>query len=320
MSMDSMGAYLTVLPVIPVVIDPQWVPQPATPALRTTLPPIAHPSDTQADTLDGFIAPQAPAASKPAASKPARKPTSKIDEWMLSRSKPLYMPEATVPLTRLAKQIATRNGIPQPHKVMVVNKPFYNAAAYGNGTVVFHLDALKQAKSPEELAFVMAHELSHVQFEDVKAKRKRQGIAAGAVVLVDELAARVFRVRSLVKSLGISLLAPIGSFQWAAFMERKDEARADINAIRLLSRAGFDTDGYVTAFENMTRNKGKAKWWQQLEWKIYGENHPSLPKRLQAVSQAASQQTSLRETRPAMSPTEWQRLKAAAALVGTADS
>ncbi len=306
MSVDSMGAYLPVLPVIPVVIDPQFV----SPATRK-LPPVTDPLNT----LDEFISPQAPAVPKP-----DRKATSKIDEWILSRSKPLYMPEATVPLTRLAQQIASRNGIPKPNKVMVVNKPFYNAAAYGNGTVVFHLDTLKQAKSPEELAFVMAHELSHVQFEDVKAKRVRQGIASGAIVLADELAFWVFRVRSLVKSLGVSLVVPIGSFQWAAFMERKDEARADINAIRLLSKAGFGTDGYLTAFENMTRNKSKAKWWRQLEWKVYGENHPSLPKRLHAVNQAVSQQPPLWEPQPIMSPEDWQSLKAAAALVGTAES
>lgn len=311
MSVDSMGAYL---PVVPVMIDPQFVSR-----ALPQLPPVTH-SLRPADPMllpDEFIAthplPTAPSAN--------RKRHSKIDEWMLRRSKPLYMPEATIPLTRMARQIAARNGIPKPHKIMVVNKPFYNAAAYGNGTVVFHLDALKQAKSPEELAFVLAHELSHVQFEDVKAKKVRHGIAAGVAVLADELAAWVFRGRSLIKSLGVSLFVPIGSFQWAAFMERKDEARADSNAIRLLSKAGFGTDGYLTAFENMAQNKSKAQWWRQLEWKIYGENHPSLSKRLQAVSQTVSQQQApLWEPQPVMSPAEWQRLKAAASLVGTADS
>ncbi|WP_303672737.1 M48 family metallopeptidase [Vampirovibrio chlorellavorus] len=310
MSVDSMGAYL---PMVPVVIDPPFVP-PAVPQG----PPVIHSFRLAEPMLlpDEFIATR----PVPTAHSPNRQCASKIDEWMLRRSKPLYMPEATLPLTRMARQIAARNGIPKPHKILIVNKPFYNAAAYGNGTVVFHLDALKQAKSPEELAFVLAHELSHVQFEDVKAKKVRHGIAVGVALLADELAAWVFRVRSLVKSLGISLLVPIGSFQWAAFMERKDEARADTNAIRLLAKAGFGTDGYLSAFENMAHNKSKAQWWRQLEWKIYGENHPSLSKRVQAISQTVRQQPPLLEPQPVMSPAEWQRLKAAAAQVGTADS
>jgi predicted Zn-dependent protease len=181
----------------------------------------------------------------------------------------------------------------------------------GNGTIIIHLDTLKRAKSPEELAFVLAHELSHVQFEDSKARKKRYGIATTAAVVLEEASTWALQARSLLKSIALSIAAPAVAFQWFAFQERKDEARADINAISLLNRAGYSPLGYTTAFTNMSQDKGKASLWTKIQWKVFGEDHPALPTRKRSVENAIMSNPPVLFSRALMSPNEWQNLKQA---------
>lgn len=251
----------------------------------------------------------------PSPQKPSK--PSKIDEWMLKHAKPVAMPEATIPLTRIANQLAKAGGIPQNFNIHIVNKPKYNAGALSNGTIMFNLDTLKRAKSPEELAFVLAHELSHVQFEDSKARKKRYGIATTASLILEEGSTWVLKIRSLWKALAISIAAPAVAFQWFAFEERKDEARADVNAIDLLTRAGYSPQGYASSFSNMNQDMGEASLWAKLQWKVYGSDHPALPARKNAIERILFSQPPIWNPKPLMDPDEWQALKQAAFSVPT---
>jgi predicted Zn-dependent protease len=253
----------------------------------------------------------------PLQTQPAEKLSSKIDDWLLKHAKPIDLPEATIPLTHIAHQLAKAGGIQQAFNIKIVNKPSYNAAAFSNGTVIFNLDTLKRAKSPEELAFVLAHELSHVQFEDSKARKKRYGIATTAAYLLEEGSTWVLQGRSLFKSLAISIAAPAVAFQWFAFQERKDEARADINAIRLLNQAGYSPLGYATAFANMSQEKDKVSLWTKIQWKVFGEDHPALPTRQRSVETAIMSNPPILFNRTLMSQDEWQDLKQAAFNIPT---
>ncbi|WP_373531511.1 M48 family metallopeptidase [Vampirovibrio sp.] len=246
-----------------------------------------------------------------------KKSSSKIDELVLKHSKPIELPEATIPLTRIANRLAKAGGIQQAFNIQIVNKPSYNAAAFSNGTVIFNLDTLKRAKSPEELAFVLAHELSHVQFEDAKARKKRYGLATTAALVLEEASTWLLQARSLLKGIFISIAAPAAAFQWFAFQERKDEARADVNAIHLLKRAGYTPMGYTTAFSNMKQDMGKASLWTEIQWKVFGEDHPALPTRQRSVEQAILNTPPSLNERPLMSPEEWQDLKLAATCIPT---
>lgn len=259
-------------------------------------------------------------ASRPALpiqTQPTQKLSSKIDEWVLKHAKPIDLPEATAPLTHIAHQLAKAGDIKQAFNIQIVNKPSYNAAAMGNGTIIIHLDTLKRAKSPEELAFVLAHELSHVQFEDSKARKKRYGIATTAAVVLEEASTWALQVRSLLKAVALSIAAPAVAFQWFAFQERKDEARADIHAISLLNRAGFSPLGYTTAFANMNQDKGKASLWTKIQWTVFGEDHPALPTRKRSVENAIMSNPPVLFSRALMSPDEWQNLKQAASNIPT---
>lgn len=248
---------------------------------------------------------------------PANQKRSRVDEWALKQAKPIALPVATDILTRMATQIVRTNGIQKPFKIHVVKKPKYNAGALSNGTIMFHLDMLKRAKSPEELAFVLAHEISHLEYEDCSRRKKRYEVAMVATAFGAGLAhlclqkVGIFKNFKFLRTILISTVPSILPLQWFAAGGRTDEARADLNAIRLLRNTGFSPIGYRTAIANMNIEKNNASWLAKANWKIFGEDHPALPTRKASLDQLIQTQRPYYPL-PVMSAIEWNYLKQAA--------
>lgn len=175
--------------------------------------------------------------------------------------------EMTRILNRLVKE---RDDTSFQYSVKVIKSPEVNAFALPGGRIYFFSKLLEDAESKEEVAGILAHEMSHVD--------RRHG------------------VQSLVRSFGYMFLvstvvgAGFDGAQWAELMtetgstllllkySRDFENQADRDAISSLVRSGIDAGGFISFFSRLNGQDGE-------EIPVYLSTHPHSKDRVQnAVS------------------------------------
>ena len=125
-----------------------------------------------------------------------------------------------------------------PIQVSVVRGDTVNAFATLGGRIYVYDGLLQQARSPEELAGVLAHEIEHV---------RHRHIIQGAVVS----AATWGGLRAI---FGGASDAGIAHSLLTLSFSREQEAEADEDGLRRLRTAGVDADGLVQFFERAGRS------------------------------------------------------------------
>lgn len=131
----------------------------------------------------------------------------------------------------ISKKICEANNInPDDIKPVVLRNSNVNAFALPGGHLVILSGLIEYCKTPEELAGVMAHEISHIEKDHVMKK--------------------------LIKEVGISMLFVIaggnGTFEIvqqvlklisSSAFDRNQETEADLNAVKLLTNAKINPSG-----------------------------------------------------------------------------
>ncbi|WP_447975039.1 M48 family metallopeptidase [Nitrospira sp. Kam-Ns4a] len=132
---------------------------------------------------------------------------------------------------------------PYTFQVTIVRSETVNAFALPGGYVVVFTGLLKRAESPEEVAGVLSHELSHVLFRHgLERIVKTLGLVAVVTILTGDQAGLV----GLAKRLGVELLT--------LKFGREQEAEADVEGLRLLHRARIPPDGLIRFFERLSEH------------------------------------------------------------------
>src|SRR5215469_11049188 len=155
------------------------------------------------------------------------------DKMVLSMYGARQQDEASAPeLVRLVAQLANRAGLPMP-KVYIVDNPQPNAFATGRNpehAAVCVTTGLLQRVDQEELAGVLAHELSHVKNHDTLTMTLVATIA-GAVAMLANFAfffgGRSRNPLGIVGVLLVTLLAPIAAMFVQMAISRGREFEAD---------------------------------------------------------------------------------------------
>lgn len=143
--------------------------------------------------------------------------------------------------TRLTERIANS---PYRFTVTVVKSPVVNAFALPGGSVVVFTGLIKEAKSPEEVAGVLGHEINHVlQRHGMERIVKTLGIMAVAAIVFGDQQGLI----GLVKQLGIEII----TFKY----NRDQETEADLTGLRLLHKAGVDPAGMIAFFERLAQSE-----------------------------------------------------------------
>lgn len=124
------------------------------------------------------------------------------------------------------------------YKIFLVNSPQINAISLPGGNIIVYTGLLEFAKTPEEYASVLAHELGHSENRDV--------------------------LSSIVKNFGIALLVSaatgngnVGELAQSILsntFNRKQEANADEFAFKVLARIGVRTKHFASFFKRLERN------------------------------------------------------------------
>jgi beta-barrel assembly-enhancing protease len=186
-------------------------------------------------------------------------------------------------LGRLATRLASTGEIAEPLTLTVINSPIVNAAALPGGEVVIFRGLIDEATGPGEVAGVLAHEIGHV--------------------------ARAHVNKGLIRQLGLSVLT--GGSDAAAFVNlalllratRTDEAEADGEAIRRLSRAGWATTPLADFFDRQ-RRKPDRRGSGIAGLDDYAATHPP-----DAARAARFRAASIVAPAPVLDPAAWQALR-----------
>jgi len=185
----------------------------------------------------------------------------------------------------LKKLTARLDDNPEGLDIAVVKIPFVNAIALPGGKVLIFDGLLAKAKSPDEVAGVLAHEIGHVRERHVLQGLMRQ---LGLSVLMGGFNGNVGGAVNGLLSLSYT---------------RKAEESADRFSIGALHKARISPRDTAAFFSRMSAASGDSK---DAGLMGYLATHPHSADRQHAYAQ--SQRAGI-TYRPALSPQEWRDLK-----------
>lgn len=193
-------------------------------------------------------------------------------------------------LDGLGRRLAGQTETPFEVRVRAVHAPMVNAFALPGGVVLVTDDLIRQARSPDELSAVIAHEVSHIEKRHV--------------------------MQAVWRSLGVGLLLDAvvgggtGAGQQAVLLAgqatdlrygRKAESEADARGQALLHGLGLSSKGMATFFERLDRLEGG----QMDDAVEFMSTHPDSRRRSQAARRIE------RGGAAAFTETEWAAVRAA---------
>jgi Zn-dependent protease with chaperone function len=157
-------------------------------------------------------------------------------------------------------------------ELTVVDAPAVNAFALPGGYVVVYTGLLRDAKGPEEVAGVLAHELAHVT---ERHGLRRLARSAGIVLVVDTLLGDVAGMLGAARE--FFTLAAVNDYS------REQEEEADAVGVRTLHAAGIDPRASRAFFERLAQESEGVPGERVLAWIA---THPRHAERVVAIDAA----------------------------------
>lgn len=191
-----------------------------------------------------------------------------------------HAPEGQKALDGLARRLSPAS---RPIRVTVLDIPVVNAVALPGGRILIFDRLIAEARSPDELAGVLAHEIGHVDHRHVLVAMMRR-----------------FGIGLLVGSGGNT--AQYGQALLDSRYSRAAEAEADDYSIDHLRSAGISPAATAALFARLGRDEGADPGIF-----AYLASHPPSADRRRRFAAAAR---TLRHASPALQPAAWQAVRA----------
>lgn len=162
---------------------------------------------------------------------------------------------------------------PLPYNVHIVKEKSPNAFCIPGGNIYVTTGLIDFVRSDAELAFVMAHELSHAEGKHgiIQMERNQKLSLAALAVAVASRGAGAAMVLSNVAAVAVSNA-----------YSRDLEQEADLGAVRISESAGYDLSAGVTVMESLAAEELKRPW---IEPGIYLD-HPRIADRIRYIAGA----------------------------------
>jgi Zn-dependent protease with chaperone function len=202
-------------------------------------------------------------------------------------------PKGQAALDRLLDRLRPPEGFVEPVRVIVADNDTINAFAAPGGQVVILRGLIDQAESSDEVAGVLAHEITHVQLHHP--------------------------TKALIRAIGLSTLIQALGGQTGAIANdaillhgsRNAERDADTGALKLLKSANISPTGMADFFRRMAAKTAskQANHGDALIDRLgsFMATHPGDQERISAIEAAGHGQP---ETTPALSGEDWKSLRA----------
>lgn len=157
----------------------------------------------------------------------------------------------------------------------IIEDETLNAFALPGGTVIIHSELIKKAKTPEEVAGVLAHEISHV----TRRHHVRSIIGNFGIWMV---------LRGLVGDIkGLSSeIATVGAALSTLKYSRGFETESDNSGYALLDRAHIDPKGMIDFFTTLQKEHGN------MEMAEFMSTHPATENRIENLKSKHPSSTS----------------------------
>ena len=153
-------------------------------------------------------------------------------------------------VNRLGQNLARNSGSQQVFSFYVLYNPTVNAQSFSGGYLVINTGVISLAESEAELAYVLSHEIAHVNSCDWRTTTRKRNVFE----LISVVPAVV-----LAGPAGFVLTAGSG---WAlkvarAHSSRSGEERADRLAAQYLVRAGYDPQAAAQFFQRLLEEQAR---------------------------------------------------------------
>ena len=210
----------------------------------------------------------------------------------LSRTDRMCADADSVPeLASVVDRLISAGGhTPYRFHVYVLSDTVVNAFAVPGGFLFLNAGLIDAARTPEELAGVLAHEIQHVTLRHSTRAILRELPLRVALASVSGPGG--------IES-GASTMVSIGALSY----RRADEAEADREGMRLLHAANVDASGMISFMRTLDEKHGDAP-----EFARYLSSHPRTVDRI-AELEAMSTRTNS-QPRPLLDADGWERLRA----------
>jgi predicted Zn-dependent protease len=159
-----------------------------------------------------------------------------------------------VRVIRIGRRLAsTAPGTRFPYEFRVINDPSINAFALPGGFVYVNRGALHAARSEDEIAGVLAHEIAHVALrhgtnQASKAYIAQTGLNFITGIFGGESQSRIAQVMGMIGGFGLNTL----------FLKynRSAESEADLLGVRMMRSAGYNPYGLIQFLQTIQRHSG----------------------------------------------------------------
>jgi len=191
---------------------------------------------------------------------------------------------------RLLAGVPLPDGMPREFRVIVVNETAPNAFAFPGGMIAFTRGFIAEAKSAEEVAGVLAHEMQHVIQRHVMASVVRGAMLTVVwSVLIGDYAGMILIDPSLLYTLV------------TAKFSRDQEAEADRGALAMLDAARISRAGKRDFFARLMAKdiRDLGRWTEMLS------THPADAKRIAMIESGMPTEG----LEPALEPVDWLSLR-----------
>lgn len=191
----------------------------------------------------------------------------------------------------VARLAAVAPPSPYTFRARVVNAPDVNALAAPGGNIVVFRGLIERARTPEELAGVLAHEIQHVLHRHT-TRAVIQHASTGLLIaaLTGDMTGPL--------AYGLQSARVLGQLQYS----RHAEEEADRDGMNLLLAARVDPDGVIGFFEELDRGERPRRALRYLS------THPSPSDRIAALRALAAGAPGA--PIPVLTDQQWRDLKA----------
>ncbi|MGA7578670.1 MAG: M48 family metalloprotease [Desulfobaccales bacterium] len=176
-------------------------------------------------------------------------------------------PFLTSYVNHIGQKLVAQMG-PQPfkYKFFIVKDPTMNAFAVPGGYVFLNTGMILMADKEEELAGVMAHEVSHIYCRHMAQMMDKARIVSVASIL--GTLASVFLGGAMAQPL---IMGAMGGGQAGMLAySREFEGQADAMGFRWMLASGYNPEGMVAMFKKMN----KQRWYEGGTVPLYLRTHP----------------------------------------------
>lgn len=154
---------------------------------------------------------------------------------------PLGCPEAEEQLQSIIDRLGKHAAIADvQYSVTIIDTPMVNAVALPGGPIIVFRGLIDSSDSAEQLASVIAHEMSHITLRhQIKGIAQAMGVVVAIEVLIGDVGGLVALAAEVMRT------AALNNYS------QEHETEADLEGARMMHESGLDPQAMMDMFENL---------------------------------------------------------------------